>query len=99
MDRSFNGAQYMQSLDRIHRLGLQPTDEVHYYILNAVDTVDEVVDARLEEKRDRLIRLLEGDLATIDLDDEGVSEELDEVGDFEAMVQQLRQQVGKLASQ
>ena len=98
MDRSFNGAQYMQSLDRIHRLGLEPTDEVHYYILNAIDTVDEIVDTRLDEKRNRLIRLLEGDLATVDLDSEDISEPSDEVGDFEAMVQQLREQFANHAS-
>ncbi len=97
MDRSFNGAQYMQSLDRIHRLGLERTDTVHYYILKATDTVDELVDVRLEEKRARLTRLLEGDLATIDLDDSEISEVADEVGDFEAMVQQLREQFAKPA--
>jgi SNF2 family DNA or RNA helicase len=94
MDRSFNGAQYMQSLDRIHRLGLAPEDEVHYYLLIAIDTIDAVVDARLDEKRDRLLRLLEGDLPTVDLDDRGVSEEAEEDSDFEAMVQQLRAQFG-----
>lgn len=92
MDRSFNGSQYMQSLDRIHRLGLAPTDIVHYYLLSAEGTVDEVVDMRLEEKHGRLLRLLEGDLATVDLDTDDVSEEADEVGDFEAMVRQLREQ-------
>lgn len=91
MDRSFNGSQYMQSLDRIHRLGLDPTDKVHYYLLTAEGTVDEVVDVRLKEKHERLLRLLEGDLATVDLDTEDVSEEADEVGDFEAMVRQLRE--------
>jgi SNF2 family DNA or RNA helicase len=94
MDRSFNGAQYMQSLDRIHRLGLLPDDKVHYYLLNAIDTIDAVVDARLDEKRDRLLRLLEGDLTTVDLDDRGVSEEAEEESDFEAMVKQLRSQFG-----
>lgn len=91
MDRSFNGSQYMQSLDRIHRLGLDPTDKVHYYLLTAEGTVDEVVDVRLDEKHERLLRLLEGDLATVDLDAEDVSEEADEVGDFEAMVRHLRE--------
>lgn len=81
----------MQSLDRIHRLGLDPTDKVHYYLLTAEGTVDEVVDVRLKEKHERLLRLLEGDLATVDLDTEDVSEEADEVGDFEAMVRQLRE--------
>lgn len=97
MDRSFNGAQYMQSLDRIHRLGLERTDSVHYYVLKATGTVDELVDARLEEKRERLTRLLEGDLATVDLDDDEISEASDEVGDFEAMVRQLREQFAKPA--
>jgi SNF2 family DNA or RNA helicase len=92
MDRSFNGAQYMQSLDRIHRLGLDPSDKIHYYLLSAENTVDEVVDARLEEKHAKLIKLLEGDLATIDFDVEDVTEEADEVGDFEAIVLQLREQ-------
>jgi SNF2 family DNA or RNA helicase len=92
MDRSFNGSQYMQSLDRIHRLGLVPTDKVHYYLLSAEGTIDEVVGQRLQEKHARLIRLLEGDLATVDLDTEDVSEDADEVGDFEAMVRQLREQ-------
>lgn len=98
MDRSFNGAQYMQSLDRIHRLGLAPSDKVHYYLIKASDTVDELVDARLEEKRERLVRLLEGDLSTIDLDQDDVSDAADEVNDFEAMVQQLREQFGKAVS-
>lgn len=95
MDRSFNGAQYMQSLDRIHRLGLERADIVHYYVLKATETVDELVNSRLEDKRKCLIRLLEGDLATIDLDNDDVTEASEEVGDFEAMVQQLREQLSK----
>jgi len=35
---------------------------------------------------------LTGDLATIDFDVEDVTEEADEVGDFEAIVLQLREQ-------
>lgn len=92
LDRSFNGAQYMQSLDRIHRLGLGPNDKVHYYLFSTADTVDEVVDSRLEAKHKRLIELLEGDLTTVDLDDTSMSEPAEEAADFAAMVAQLRTQ-------
>ena len=94
LDRTFNGAQYMQSLDRIHRLGLGPNDRVHYYLLTSAGTVDEVIDRRMKVKHDRLIRLMEGDLATVNLEDEGISESSEEIADFEAMVQQLRVQYG-----
>lgn len=92
LDRTFNGAQYMQSLDRIHRLGLGPNDKVHYYLLTSAGTIDEVIDRRLEAKQARLVALLEGDLATVDLDEDGVTEAGEEVADFEAMVEQLRAQ-------
>ena len=92
MDRSFNGAQFMQSLDRIHRLGLLPEDKVHYYFLIGKGTIDEVVHERLDEKHRRLLRLLEGELTSVDLDSSDVTDEGDEATDFEAMVEQLRGQ-------
>jgi SNF2 family DNA or RNA helicase len=62
LDRSFNCAHYLQSLDRIHRLGLSAETETTYYLLLAKGTVDEVVDRRLDEKMDRLRKLVEPDL-------------------------------------
>lgn len=91
MDRTFNGAQYMQSLDRIHRLGLSKTDHVHYYIMVAPGTIDEVIDSRLEEKRSRLATLLEDDLQPVSLDNtDEFSTSTEEEADFESLVQQLR---------
>lgn len=92
LDRTFNGAQYMQSLDRIHRLGLGENDKVHYYLITSVGTVDEIIDQRLVIKQARLTALLEGDLNTVDLDESGITEVDDELADFEAMVEQLRNQ-------
>jgi SNF2 family DNA or RNA helicase len=94
LDRTFNGAQYMQSLDRLHRLGLGSADKVHYYILNAANTVDEIIDSRLEAKQQKLSELLEGDFSTINFDDESVSEPDEEAADFHALVEQLRSQFG-----
>jgi SNF2 family DNA or RNA helicase len=50
LDRSFNCAHYLQSLDRIHRLGLAPSDRICYYLLLSKDSVDEIVHSRLREK-------------------------------------------------
>ena len=46
LDRTFNGAHYLQSLDRIHRVGLEKDDEIHYWIPICADTIDEVIDER-----------------------------------------------------
>ena len=62
LDRSFNCAHYLQSLDRIHRLGLKAEDSTTYYILVSANTIDEVVHDRLIEKMRRLRDVVEGDL-------------------------------------
>jgi SNF2 family DNA or RNA helicase len=94
LDRTFNGAQYLQSLDRIHRVGLGPKDRVHYYMLAANDSIDSVVDQRLEEKKKRMLELLEDDLPVLNLDTstEDVSDEGDEESDFAAVVAELKRE-------
>ncbi|OGX33970.1 MAG: hypothetical protein A3I43_01590 [Omnitrophica WOR_2 bacterium RIFCSPLOWO2_02_FULL_50_19] len=97
LDRTFNGAQYMQSLDRIHRIGLDPKKHVHYYILKAKDSIDDVVDKRLTEKMARLLRLLNDDFNVLDLDSsmEDITDESGEEADFNAMIKYLRIQANK----
>lgn len=92
LDRTFNGAQYLQSLDRIHRVGLGPRDRVHYYLIEANDSLDAVIDQRLEEKKRRMLTLLEGDLPVLSLEPatDGVSDESDEEADFKALVAKLK---------
>ncbi len=62
LDRSFNCAHYLQSLDRIHRLGLSSSVKTCYHILLAEETVDEVVHNRLKVKMQTMRQVLEGDL-------------------------------------
>ncbi|MBT0770768.1 DEAD/DEAH box helicase [Kineosporia sp. J2-2] len=50
VDRDFTAGRFLQSLDRIHRLGLAPDTETRVTVLAARNTVDEVVARRLEEK-------------------------------------------------
>jgi SNF2 family DNA or RNA helicase len=90
-DRTFNGAHYMQSLDRIHRVGLERDDKVHYYLLETEDSIDEVIDQRLREKQERMLALLDEDVAVLNLDsDVGEFSEGDEEDqDFAALIQFL----------
>jgi len=75
VDRGFNVAQYLQSEDRIHRLGLKPDQTTTVEILICPDTIDETVDLRLRQKVAKMAEVLEDpnlniDPVSFDLDDE-----------------------------
>jgi SNF2 family DNA or RNA helicase len=91
LDRTFNCAHYMQSKDRIHRVGLRPDAEINYYILQGTETIDEVVDARLTVKQQRMLELLEGDFSNVNFDsgEDVVSEDADEEVDFKETLKQI----------
>ena len=59
IERSFNAAHFVQSKDRIHRFGLKPSDETHYYYILAKDSIDETINTRLEEKEIRMTEIME----------------------------------------
>lgn len=59
MERSFNAAHFIQSKDRIHRYGLKPGTETHYYYILSEESVDEVIHNRLIEKETRLRDIIE----------------------------------------
>ena len=46
VDRSFNAAHYLQSEDRIHRLGITPEEAPIIEIVECRGTIDEVIDQR-----------------------------------------------------
>ncbi|MFJ8211920.1 DEAD/DEAH box helicase [Streptomyces sp. NPDC096033] len=50
VDRDFMAGRFLQSLDRIHRLGLAPDTETRVTVLASEGTIDEVVALRLAEK-------------------------------------------------
>ncbi|MGW8728340.1 DEAD/DEAH box helicase [Streptomyces sp. NPDC055808] len=50
VDRDFMAGRFLQSLDRIHRLGLAPDTQTRVTVLAVSDTIDEVVAKRLAEK-------------------------------------------------
>jgi SNF2 family DNA or RNA helicase len=70
-DRTFNAGQYLQSLDRIHRLGLAAGVETRITYLVCRGTIDELVGERVELKAGRLgILLSDPALVTMALPDE-----------------------------
>lgn len=50
LDRNFNAAQFLQSKDRIHRLGSPLDKNVEIFIFQYANTIDDKVNYRLEEK-------------------------------------------------
>lgn len=70
-DRTFNAGQYLQSLDRIHRLGLPAGTETTITFLVCRGTIDEGVGDRVGIKAKRLGKLLsDPTLITMALPDE-----------------------------
>lgn len=64
LDRTYDCAMFLQSIDRIHRLGLPSDVTVNVHIIksliNGRDTVDALVDGSLAAKSRRMQQLLEG---------------------------------------
>ncbi|MEU7923199.1 DEAD/DEAH box helicase [Micromonospora zamorensis] len=58
-DRTFNAGHYLQSIDRIHRLGMDPGQRTTLLFMITDDTVDQVVDARIRDKATNLARALD----------------------------------------
>ena len=56
LDRTFNCGQYLQSLDRIHRIGLSKDEKVFYHILQAENSIDETIHRRLNEKEKNMLK-------------------------------------------
>jgi SNF2 family DNA or RNA helicase len=59
IDRTYNAAHYLQSEDRIHRLGLPPNTETDIIVLRTPGTVDDSVQRRLADKVATMERILE----------------------------------------
>jgi SNF2 family DNA or RNA helicase len=92
LDRTFNAAHYLQSLDRIHRIGMEPGQKVYYYLLQSKGTIDEVIHERLLEKEKRMRTLRDDDISVMNLDYSAseFSEETEEDRDFSAVIDQLQ---------
>ncbi len=78
LDRSFNAAHYMQSEDRIHRLGLPKDAKPQIEFVECEDSVDQVIRARLEMKVDTMARALEDSSLSVAISSVHYDEEVDD---------------------
>jgi SNF2 family DNA or RNA helicase len=77
LDRTFNAAHYLQSVDRIHRLGLPSDVTTNVEILYADDTIDGTVGTRLKNKISAMSRVLEDiDLRALAYDPDDIIEDI-----------------------
>lgn len=91
LDRTFNAGHYLQSIDRIHRLGM-PDVETRITFLVTKETIDITVNSRVKEKAEQLgIILSDRDIVTMALpDDENYEDVIDTGADIEALYAHLR---------
>ena len=76
LDRNFNAAYYLQSVDRIHRLGLDKNVDTHVEIIVAEKSIDEVLIHRLNSKVYAMGKVLDDpNLTKLTYDPMDVSEE------------------------
>ena len=66
VDRTFNAAHYLQSEDRIHRLGLRKDQVPTVEIVECRSTIDEIVRLRLNSKVDRMATVLNDKTLSVD---------------------------------
>lgn len=59
LDRNYNAAQFLQSQDRIHRIGLDDDDTTFIEVLVAPDTVDDSVRRRIDSKMRAMATVLQ----------------------------------------
>ena len=79
MERSFNAAAFIQSKDRIHRVGLKPDDEIKYYYILSKSNVDITIHERLKEKEERMLSIIESEPIPLFRRVLGDNEEFDDI--------------------
>jgi hypothetical protein len=103
VDRSFNATHYLQSIDRIHRLGLPKNIETHIYVLRhlvpkGIGSVDMSVSRRLAKKMRALEELLnDPDLHQLALEEEESGDGVDygiDSEDIDDLVREIEGQAG-----
>ena len=80
LDRNYNAAQFLQSMDRIHRLGLPKGTQTTIEIIHSPNSIDDLVDSRLNDKIRRMSEVLDDESlrvepVTVELDEEGFDAE------------------------
>jgi SNF2 family DNA or RNA helicase len=101
LDRSYVSTHYLQSVDRIHRLGLPPGTETNIYIYQTrapqgIGSIDYSVNRRLARKIRSLQQLLDDpDLHQLALDEENADDPMTYDLDIQDVLDLIRELEGK----
>lgn len=84
LERTFNATHFIQSKDRIHRVGLDPTTTTYYHYILSTHSIDETIHHRLAEKEQRMLELIESQ--EIPLFSENMDYDVDLENDIKAII-------------
>ena len=80
LERDYNCANYLQSKDRIHRVGLNPNQITYYYYIISNNSIDEVIDLKLKIKIEQMEKIINDEIplfkSFIDGDETDIIKEL-----------------------
>jgi SNF2 family DNA or RNA helicase len=62
LERDYNCSNFLQSKDRIHRVGLPKEQVTNYYYVIARNSIDEIIDDRLRAKIERMEMIINDDI-------------------------------------
>jgi len=94
LERTFNAANFIQSKDRIHRVGLKPGTTTYYHYLVSEDSIDETIHTRLNEKEQRMLELIENQ--EIPLISANMNYDIDLKDDIKAIIRDYVRRVAKV---
>ena len=89
IERNYNAAQYLQSEDRIHRIGLSADVTTRLILLVSPGTIDESVERRLESKVARMALALNDpslSISPVSVDEAGDGIDSDDVADLRRLL-------------
>ena len=84
-DLSYNCAQYLQSLDRIHRVGGSENKVANYYLLQYINTIDQDIIDNLTSKTKKMYEIIESDSDIYNLNIELGYNDDDDIGAYERL--------------
>lgn len=62
LERDYNASNFLQSKDRIHRVGLDENQVTNYYYFVSRNSIDEVINTRLHHKIERMENIINDDI-------------------------------------
>lgn len=67
MERDYNCGNFLQSKDRIHRVGLDDNQVTKYYYFLSINSIDEVINEKLDEKIQRMSKVIDNDIPLLSI--------------------------------